>query len=176
MVMFAMTSAAENLVSIAEQSSAVAEAAEGAVSSLILLRQIEQTDSALCSLRKQTSAIAKTARNTYARIEKVEPKLGKLIDPDDEIISLLKSAYESFESEIPKFLVMKSTIDMDDRLRGDQKEFLHSTYDEALSSIGHMIEAMKDLRAALIRHDLAAEPRDLETFDDIKKLSAALRA
>jgi len=148
--------------------------AEG--TSLFLIRQIDQTVDALTADTKAAAAVTAASNVLVAELNKRSPKTNVYLDPEDQIIDGLKRAYESIEALLPKMLVRKSSIDNDNRLNEDHCDLLHTAYDEAINSFAEMVESMKNLTGAVIRHDLAAEPRECEEFDSVGDLIKSLRS
>jgi hypothetical protein len=144
--------------------------------SLALLRRIDETVDALIAQGKAFSGFTRWATMLTEGIATMEVTPGDFIDPDDAIVRDLKAVYDSIENQIPKLLQGKAAIDRDARLNADHCDLLHSAYDDAISASGAIVEAMKDVRAAVIRHDLAAEPRHGGvTYESVKDLVNDLR-
>lgn len=154
--------------------SAFADMAEG--TSLFLIRLIDQTVDALNADAKAASGLMAAAAVLSKELKGKKAETGKYLDPEDAIILKIKSSYEAIETLLPKMLVMKKSIDDDNRLNENHCELLHSAYDETIDALAAMVEAVKDLRATIISHDLAAEPRECETFEEVPSLLTALRA
>jgi hypothetical protein len=133
-------------------------AVEGAAS-LALLRQIDEAVDALVARGKAFGSLAEMGRRLAEVVGARETATGRYVDPDDELCSLLKDVAATIEADLPKLVARKSSIDRDSRLGEDHCELLHSAYDEAIAATGALVEAVKDLRAAIIRADLEAEPR-----------------
>ena len=98
------------------------------------------------------------------------------IDPDDAAINKIETGYRAIEEQLPGLLVKKSAIDQDGRLDGEQCELLHIAYERCIAALAGLVEASKDLRAAVITYDLSAEPAPSETFDSPEELVSSLRA
>lgn len=143
--------------------------------SLYVLRVIEQTVAALATERKLMDALAEAASALTAGIRSDKPVVGSLFDPDDAVISGFEKAYRLLEANLPRIVRKKAAIDGDTQLQEHHCEELHAAYDTNIEAIANLIEAMKDLRAAVIAHDLAAEGEPSERFDDVSSLVASLR-
>jgi hypothetical protein len=145
-------------------------------SSLYLLRAIEQTVDSLQAEERFAEAMAAAARRLEGQIRAAVVATGCYLDPDDAAINQIEAGYRALEEYLPALLVKKAAIDADARLDGDQCELLHTAYDRCTAALTALVEASKDLRAAVIGHDLGAEPVDSESFDSAAVLAASLRA
>jgi hypothetical protein len=105
-----------------------------------------------------------------------EPTVGVLLDPDDKAINGLEAAYRPLEEILPKMQLKKAAIDDDGNLNDGHCELLHAAYDRCMSALAAMIESAKNLRAAITTHDLAAEPRSQQSFENLKIVINDLRA
>lgn len=159
---------------LAAQMAALARTAEG--TSLYLLRAVDQTVDSLCWLAKALSGIGELAVLKRNEIREGKVLEGHYLDPEDKIISQLERATSHFENELPKLLISKGEIDKDHDLTADQKEMLHSAYGEALEEMAALVESVKDLRAAVISHDLAAEPRNVQAHESMADLVKTLHS
>jgi hypothetical protein len=171
-----MNRQSEILESVTEQSLAAASMVRGLTSTLTLLRQIETTVDSLCALSRWLKNQCEFAEHTLRRVENLKPTNGKYIDPDDEAIDSMNSAAAAMEKELSKLVMKKSTIDRDGHLRPDQREQLHSAYHEAIEALSYSADTIRSLRAAIIRHDMAAEPRDSSVYDSVKDFVVSLRS
>ncbi|MDR1935838.1 MAG: hypothetical protein LBS49_09740 [Candidatus Accumulibacter sp.] len=97
------------------------------------------------------------------------------LDPDDEIIGLLLAAEDVLKNYIPRMTLKRGSIDRNTRLTGDHRESLHQAYEELLFNAAVLLESIQTVRAAIIGHDLEAEPRDVPEFDTAGELIAELR-
>jgi hypothetical protein len=145
-------------------------------SSLYLLRAIETTVDNLQAGENLARAIIENAKLLIARIKEKAPRSGFYLDPEDKVINDLESAYRGLEQELPKKLLKKESIDRDDALDGDQCDLLHTAYNRNISAFAELIESTKDLRAAVITHDLAAEPQPGETYPTVDELISSVRS
>lgn len=157
-----------------EKLSAFAPAVGG--TSLYLLKAISSTVDSCQADERLAEATARSAREFAARVSECEVVPGHFIDPDDTGIRQIESGYRAVEEHLPSLLVKKGSIDADARLDSTAKELLHVAYDRMIDALAELIEASKDLRAAVIRHDLAAEVRDGEPHQTVNDLLVALRA
>lgn len=69
----------------------------------------------------------------------------------------------------------KGYIDRDKGLSSAHCDMLHTAYDDALLAIALTIEVAKDMRAAIIAHDLASEPRDGRIYPTVEALRSEIR-
>lgn len=143
--------------------------------SLYVLRAIDETVTTLETEQKLMDAVGEAALAVIADIRADTPKVGLFFDPEDVVINGLEKSYQLLESSLPRIVKKKAAIDHDSRLQADRCEELHAAYDSNIESIATLIEAVKDLRAAIIAHDLAAEGLPGEKFDSVPELVRALR-
>jgi hypothetical protein len=144
--------------------------------SLYLLRAIAETVDSLEARERLANAIADNASLLAKVISAREPIVGKLLDPDDKAINGIESAYRGLEEILPKMQLKKAAIDEDSSLDDGHSELLHMAYERCMSAVAWMIEAAKNLRAAVITHDLAAEPRSQQRFEDLEVVISDLRS
>lgn len=156
------------------RSAKLASAAER--TSLYVLRAIDETVESLSKLRRRLTPVTSSARDQEAKVRALKVHPEKYLDPEDQTIMSLERTYEALESSLAKYVLKRSCIDKDPELTSDHRALLHSSYEDALDAIAQLIEALKDLRAAIIAHDLAAEPRARQTFEDCTSLIESLRS
>jgi len=142
--------------------------------SLYLLRAFESTMDHLGTGSRLAESVAVAARELTARLRDVVPAKGTYIDPDDVMVSRIEEGYRVLEEHLPVITVKKAAIEADRQLKPEQCDALHCGFDEYVSAIAELIEAAKDLRAAVISHDLAAEPRGQSHYDSARELIEAL--
>lgn len=144
-------------------------------SSYYLLRTLERAADSLHEVQKLAEALTTSATSLAENIRAEEVVVARYLDPDDEAIDSIEDGYRALEDRLPQLLLGKSSMDADTRLAGEHSEFLHVAYDRCIAALAALIEASKDLRAAVISHDLAAEPRPSEAFDSADALIESLR-
>jgi hypothetical protein len=159
---------------LSDRLSAFGVSVEG--TSLYLLRAIESTVDNLEASERLARATAENANLLARVISQKEPVIGQMLDPDDKVINELESAYRGLEQHLPKMLLKKEFIDKDNQLAADHCELLHAAYDTHISAFAGLIESSKMLRAAVISHDLAAEPRTQQSFEAIGDVISDLRS
>lgn len=158
---------------MASQIGSFANAAEGA--SLELHNQVERTVDALCAKSRLLCGLGDLGASFVSALNAVPVRTGEYIDANDTLIAGLDSVADGFESALPILTLKKGAIDKDDRLHDSHCDMLHSAYDDMLNAVARLSEIAKDLRAAIIRHDLAAEPRDGDSHGSGESLIASLR-
>lgn len=129
-------------------------------SSLYLLRAIEDTVSSLRLLEGFARSMTSNALATAEEISGCAVQTGKFVDPDHAAIDKLEAALEAFDEHVPLIERKKASIDGDKALQPHHCDILHAAYGSYLSAMEGLSEAVKILRAAVIRHDLAAEDPD----------------
>jgi hypothetical protein len=99
------------------------------------------------------------------------------LDPDDKALSAFRDVEESLKAYIPYMVRKRVSIDRDRGLSDEHRESLHDAYDDVLVNASLMLDAVFSARQAIIRHDLAAEPKEnLPVFNTLEELIADLRA
>lgn len=151
----------------------VARSTEAA--SIGLIDSVDGTVDAMIGIAKVMSGFDQMTSSMAADIKKRAPEPGNYLDPDDEAIDALGKAASSLKDFLAHLVRKRSAIDCDARLNGDHCEALHDAYEEASSAIAYLIESVESFRAAIISHDLAAEPRDTESFEAVTALIQSLQ-
>jgi hypothetical protein len=159
---------------IKDELQSTSEMFEGAAD-LRLLRMIDDTCDSLAAMTKLFRGVADCALKGVARIASTEVKTGIYLDPNDDVIDSLNSSAARLRQGIPGFEEKKASIDLDPQLAAHHRDMLHSSYDDALKSIARLVESAEQMVAAIIRHDLAAEPRDGRIYTDAKELIDSLQ-
>ena len=154
-----------------DQLNAFASSVEG--TSLYVLRAIDQTVDAV---EKLARAVSTVANDLAKRISGRTVKKERFIDPDDVGINALESGYKALEAYLPTALTKKRAIDGDSHLNSDHCELLHVAYDRNIQAIAQLIESLKELRAAVISHHLAAELAPSEGFNTVGGLVNSLHS
>lgn len=155
--------------------SAFSEAAQG-VADLHLHGEVEKTVDSLLAYRKFMHGHARTGRGIIERIRSGEVEEGGFMDPSDTLIDELEIMINRDEAHLSQMVAKKKSIDADDRLNASHCDMLHSAYDDYLGALACLIEVFREMREAIIDHDLAAEPRGKKVYRDLKSLKAALVA
>jgi len=124
-------------------------------SSLYLLRAIDETVDSLQEIERFASAIIAEAHRFTVEIREAPVVAGHFLDPDDRAINRLEAGYGAIEERLPGMLLRKSAFV--ERLESDRSELLTIAFDRCIKTMATLVEAVKDLRAAVISRDLAAE-------------------
>jgi hypothetical protein len=136
-------------------------------------------DATVDELAKRSSEFKK-ASFVFSEIEAntncAEIIKGQYLDPEDKAIDVFREAEEYLKAYIPHMLRKRASIDMDAELSETHRESLHNAYDEVLVCASMTLESVSLARQAIIRHDLAAEPRDGPAFNSMDELIADLHA
>lgn len=127
--------------------------------SLELLDAIDDTVTSLQAVAKVISGIDCMLTEVTDKISTIQPKEGVYLDPEDMVIGLLDQSIQSFSHELRRMVNKRAAINMDNRLQAHHSEALHDAYDEAMTATASLLEALYSARAAIIKNDLAAEPR-----------------
>ncbi|HWJ33896.1 MAG TPA: hypothetical protein VNR70_01440 [Steroidobacteraceae bacterium] len=159
---------------LSDRLSAFGASVEG--TSLYLLRAIETTVDNLEAGERLARAVSENANLLITMIGGKKRVVGQMLDPDDKVINELETAYHGLEQHLPKMLLKKNCIDDDDQLDEGHCEVLHTAYDRHIEAFARLIESAKNLRAAIITHDLAAEPRSQRSFEELDVVISELRS
>lgn len=165
----------DTLIASGRYIAGLARSSEGATVDIRLLEAVDNTVNALSGMAQTLAGFDKLI---HAFIESIENKPiveSEYIDPNDEAIQATKKATLSLQSFLTKLVNKKSSIDGDQRLKNDHCEALHDSYDEAILAVASLAEALDDARLKIIKHDLAAEPRNAIVFETVNDLIADLR-
>jgi hypothetical protein len=159
--------------SIQKTISALSDTAEVMVD-LRVLRDIEETVDELVKTQRGIAGVTQLARDTEADIKAEDVKVGVFIDENGKLEEGMRTAIAQSERILISFAGKKAAIDKDRNLREHHREDLLDAFNGTVDALALMIESMKDVVAALITHDLAAEPRNGTTYPDIRDLHADL--
>lgn len=173
--MMPMSIAINDLTGLSGDVSAFSETAQG-VADLHLHGEVEKTVDSLIGYRKFMHGHARTGRRIIERIESGTGGQGGFMDPDDVLIDELEAMISRDEAYLTHMVAKKASIDADGRLHESHCDMLHSAYEDYLGELACLIEVFRDMRDAIIDHDLAAESREGDIFTDIESLKAALVA
>jgi hypothetical protein len=126
---------------------------------LRLLCDIEETVDALVADRRTFSGLAKLGRNVEAMLRSRPVESGVLIDETGSLEDGIRETISHAERLLSILAGKKTCIDANNRLRAHHADQLHTAYADAVDAVALLVEAMKGVMAALIMHDLSAEPR-----------------
>jgi len=151
----------------------IAQLSEAA--SLTLLSAVDNTVDTLAGVSKVTSGLSDMLAKTASEIDARTVVEGEYIDENDEAIDVLASAAARMKTLLTQIVRRRAAIDRDNRLKGHHCESLHESYEQATAEIADLIEVLENTRAAIITHDLKAEPRsNLQTFETVEDLIDSL--
>ncbi len=143
--------------------------------SLRLLSAVDNTVDTLAGVSKVTSGLSVMLAKTASEIDARTVVEGEYIDENDEAIDVLASAAARMKTLLTQIVRRRAAIDRDNRLKGHHCESLHESYEQATAEIADLIEVLENTRAAIITHDLKAEPRsNLQTFETVEDLIDSL--
>lgn len=141
--------------------------------SLDLLRDIDSTVENLGSLTKVVSGLAEMTRSITREVDAMAVEQGEYIDPDDNSIDGMQRSIDHYKDRLAAMVFKRKSIDADRRLSNHHCEALHDAYEAAEWAVSEIIDALAHAKAAIIRHDLAAEPRG-ESFSTVEELIESL--
>lgn len=160
---------------IRESVSAFSETAQG-LADLRLQNAVEKTVDNLVAYCKILHGHARTGRDLVDRIHAIPVEEGVYLDPEDQLIDTLETMIRRYEAHLVDTGSTREAIGRDFRLNESHCEMLHSAIDEFINTLSALNEVSRDMRNAIVDHDLAAEPRGRRVFRDIGQLRAALLA
>lgn len=169
-----MSSPHANMMETGNRITGIVRSTEAA--SIGLLNAIGGTVDTMTGIAKVMSGFASMIVDTADEIRGTETAEGMYLDPDDTSINAIERSEGHLKDFLTKLVRKRSAIDKDRRLGDHHCESLHDAYDEATSAVAELIEELRTLRAAIISHDLKAEPREgSAVFDTVDQLIADLR-
>jgi hypothetical protein len=168
-----MTASQAKLAATGARAFTIARTAETV--SLDLLRAVDGTVDALAGVTKVVSGFVSLLSGIAAEVAASEVVEGEYLDPDDKAIDTLERAAGELKDYLTRLVRGKAAIDGDPRLSNHHCEALHDAYEAAMNAVAELVEALQTARAAIITHDLKAEPRDSESFTTASSLIASLR-
>lgn len=143
--------------------------------SLELLDQIDGTIGTMEGLEAVMNGFGRMLASFTDEVKGKEALPGEYLDADDVAIDALAKAEEVLKNLLTKMVRGQSNIDKDCRLKDHHCEALHEAYERATGAVAELIELATCARAAIISHDLKAEPRDLATCEAVDALINSLR-
>lgn len=147
----------------------------GAAANLELLRRVDQTCDSLGIITRSVQPLCGPLHELARGLSEMEVIPGEYTDPDDLVINDLSVAIRGFEDYLPSLVRRRRAAERDAQLGEAQRDMLITSFDDAINVISDVIELGKELRSAIIRRDLAAEPRDGQAFDTLAALLTDLR-
>ncbi|WP_114689568.1 hypothetical protein [Polynucleobacter necessarius] len=153
----------------------IARSSEGATVSIQFLKAVDNTVNALSGLAQTLDGLDKLINTFLESLDNKAVVESQYIDPNDEAINATKKAALSLQAFLAKLLNKKSSIDKYNRLKGDHCESLHDAYDDAITAVASLAESLDEAPLKIIKHDLAAEPRNDAIFESVTDWIADLR-
>jgi hypothetical protein len=141
---------------------------------LTVAKKVDQTVDALLGFKKLFRGLVGMGSAVCETISNAEVRTGEYLDPEDRLIDDLEIAASKFYEQIARMTAGKASIDRDAKLRNHQRDVLHTAYDEAIEALEMLHETTQNIRAAVIKRDLAAEPRNGEVFGTVAELRNAM--
>ena len=151
----------------------VARSTEAA--SINLIDAVDGTVDALVGLAGVMNGFNRMIASICEEVATAECIEGRYIDANDEAVDALGHAASSLKDQLTSLERKRASIDKDARLNGHHCESLHDAYEQAIEAVAELAESCMQMRAAIIRHDLAAEPRSGEAFATAEALIESLR-
>lgn len=169
-----MTLSQTKLAMTGARVAAIARSAETV--SLDLLKAIDGTVDALNGVAKIASGFHSLLHGLSDEVNAADVVEGEYIDADDTAIDGLNRAAGELKDYLAQLVRRRTTIDADPRLCEHHCEALHDAYEAAITAVAELVDALQAARAAIIAHDLKAEPRGgPEVFATVDDLIADLR-
>lgn len=153
--------------------SSFADTAES-MTDLRVLRAIDDTIEAMVAECRFYRGHAGIGRALIDAVSKAPVIAGNCVDPEGQLNDVLAKLVSHNESNVERMRRKKSEIDVDGRLRTHHCDQLHASYDDAIAALNDDTEVVRDLAAALVSHDLAAETREGRCYESVAKLHKAI--
>lgn len=147
--------------------------AEG-LADLGLHRQVNETVDVLLAETRFYNGMIGTGAALISRIREEKPAPEAYLDPNGDLEESLLAIADRYESYLSRMTAKKGCIDGDNRLSESHCDMLHSAYDDELVALACFIETVKDMAAAISRHDLIASPRNVAVHESVQDLRAAI--
>ena len=144
--------------------------------SIGLLTAIDGTVDAMVGIAKIMSGYVTIFSKAADEIQAKTIVEAEYIDADDLAIDILERTADHLKDLLTTLVLKRRAIDCDCRLKEHHCEALHDAYEQAMTEVAELIEVVQATRAAIITHDLKAEPRNSEVFATVDALIADLRA
>jgi hypothetical protein len=148
---------------------ALSDTAEGVVD-LRVLRVIDQTEEALMGVRKICGGVEQLARGVEVTLKACPVIAGELIDPDFSMQERLDEVIAQVVNILSVLAEKRAAVHQDSGLQDHHRALLYGTYDTVVDAVALLVDALKDLAAALIAHDLEADTRDVKSYPEIHEL------
>jgi len=143
--------------------------------SIFLLDAVDGTVAALQRKDALASGLARIVANATDEIATMPVVPGQYLDEDDVAVDALASAAERLKTKLARLVLQRTGIDQDRLLKDHHCDALHDAYESASGEIAELIELMQQARAAIIAHDMRAEPaEEMKTFATVDELTASL--
>ncbi|HEY9210366.1 MAG TPA: hypothetical protein VIO56_03055 [Methylotenera sp.] len=142
---------------------------------ITLLDVIDNTVNSLSGLTNILTTFNTLIHDALKGIEEKVIIESQYVDPDDNAINSIVLASLQLKTVLNDLVHRRASIDADERLNHDHCESLHQEFDLAISAINTLIDSLADIRFLIIKHDLAAEPRDCAEYESVNTLIADLR-
>jgi hypothetical protein len=144
--------------------------------SIGLLSEIDETVDFLYGSIQVMAGLTKIMVSEGEKIGGLAVVESSYIDPNDTAIDFLTQTVATLKNLLPVIVRKRAAIVRSERLESHHREALGDAWQATAEAVCDLIGATDDFRRAIVRHDLAAEPRDTETFSSVEALISALRA
>jgi hypothetical protein len=142
------------------------------ITSLEILRQVDEVVDWLSGMRKATSGDIEFAHN-FAEVLKVTA-FDREIDPDGIIASGLERANKAIDRLIEILQSRLQAAKDDPKLRGEHKQCVMDEYVQTIGCYTEMRDAINGLYSAIRKHDTSLD-KVIGPFDDVEELIASLK-
>lgn len=164
----------ESVIATGGRIAGIARSSEAA--SIGLLAAIDGTVDALVGIAKVMSGFSTMLAKAVDEIQAKQITEGDYIDESDIAIDAMERAAAQSKTFLTRLVLLRKTIDADNRLKEHHCEALHDAYESAIDEVAGLIDVLESTRSAIIAHDLKAEPRStLATFSTVDELITDLR-
>lgn len=141
--------------------------ASSATRDLELLRAIDQTVTALCTVHDLMDSIHRSSAKLLERL----PNATKAI-PEGEIVPGLEALLDDIATAHRHFVEKKASADCAEEL--DPEDGVSDAYEQALSSMSDAHAALDDLRWGILNHNALLEPASGQAMSDPSEIEKFL--
>lgn len=164
----------ETVIETGDRIAGIARSTEAV--SIGLLDAIDGTVEAMLGVSQVTTGFAKIIAALCDKVSATPIVESAYLDPDDVALDILARTAAVLKDVLPVMVKKRAAIDCDCRLKDHHCEALHDAYEAAMSSVVDLIDVIEATRSEIVRHDLAAEPRNAAVFSTVDALIANLRS
>lgn len=100
---------------------------------------------------------------------------GVYLDETGEQEARMGESVAGLEAFIPNLVQANRSVDRDQDLDDNQRRQLHAAFDEAIDVLSRAAVSARALMGAIVTHDIDAEPKPAQTYDNLSDMLALLK-